>query len=215
VARHRRQPHPPRPAVSLSRFHRGQSRVRGQADPERRAGRGPSTGSRAAAIAPSHCGRRPPMAIALNVCRRNDPLDANYTQSQVIGIAAEVRHVSREAAGSGCAAALLYFRAVPQSASPAATAPPCSRTSRAGTGPAAARTIMEWATCRLQGRATTLITPSPPRPGSARVGSGQALVTVVAVAAAARHARPSGGQPGGSYGHRMCLLEADGFTKGR
>jgi len=43
---------------------------------------------------------------------------------------------------------------------------------------------IEPATCRLQGRATTLITMPPPRSGAVRVRSRQAMVAVVAVTAA-------------------------------
>jgi hypothetical protein len=48
-------------------------------------------------------------------------LDANYTQSQVIGVTVKVRRVPQEAAGSDCAAVLLYSGAVKRTVSAAAT----------------------------------------------------------------------------------------------
>jgi hypothetical protein len=71
--------------------------IRWQTDPQRRAGHGPSSGSRAAAIDPSHNRRRPPTAIVLSARCRNDPLDANHTQSQVSRVSVKVRRVPREA----------------------------------------------------------------------------------------------------------------------
>lgn len=52
--------------------------AQGRSRPEQRKPRGSDR--------PNHDGRRPPTAIVLSVRRLNDPLDANHTQSQVIGV---------------------------------------------------------------------------------------------------------------------------------
>jgi hypothetical protein len=56
----------------------------------------------------------------LNSAVLADPLDANYTQSQVGDAFAEVGRVPEEAAGGVCVAALLYLCAVQQVVSAAA-----------------------------------------------------------------------------------------------
>jgi hypothetical protein len=86
--------------------------TRWQADSERRAGHGPSTEGRAAAIARNPNGERQRRRSTRTSAAEPDHLHANYTQPQVIGVTVEVRRVPQEAAGSGCAAMLLYFGAV-------------------------------------------------------------------------------------------------------
>jgi hypothetical protein len=73
---------------------------------------------------PTARNRRHPRRSSRALRHRIDHLDANYTRSQVIVVRAKVRRVSREAAGSVRAAALLYSGAVQQSALPLATARP-------------------------------------------------------------------------------------------